>query len=231
MKKWFFVFSVLTAQLFSAGPLTHALMAQKFLAIYQPLSHEDGLDFIHGTLFPDIYYLKTTPRERTHYRAVTIDRVLKASSPFHAGVLFHAWVDERRALWLKSSTIQSFLHDLPEESKNFFLKLLEDEILYPHVDRDVVDHALERPSNEALPLVSQDELDTWHMLMGQYFSFRPYAIVKMVSVMKDVDFFGISHDLLPRWGRSLSHLKSDKKVQQEVEAMLAFLEEGLSENL
>lgn len=231
MKKWLLLFSFLTFSLFGGGPLTHALMAQKFLKAYPPMSEGDRLDFIHGTLFPDIYYLKSTPRERTHYLGVSIDRVLGANSPFLAGVLFHAWVDERRALWLKGGGMERFLHDVPDESKNFFVKLLEDEILYPRVDRKSVQSALQRPVAEALSIVPQTELDTWHVLMGQYFTFRPYAIVKMVNVMKDVDLFGISHDLLPRWGRLLSALRSEKKVQQEVEAMLAFLEAGLIEEL
>lgn len=67
---------------------------------------EEGTEaFLVGTLFPDIRYITHFPREKTHFNVNSLKEVGETSSPFDAGMKFHAWVDRVREEFVISSGI------------------------------------------------------------------------------------------------------------------------------
>lgn len=229
MKYLIALLMLMTASLFSGGLLTHALTAQKFLEIHPLSSEQERNAFLQGTLFPDINYLGKIDRDKTHFESVTIRDVLEAKTPFYAGMLFHSWVDEKRAAWMQAQPLVVLPGDIPTEKSNFFQKFLEDEILYSHLNKEQILFAVDQLEAETLSYVEREQAELWVDLMGQYFTFRPYSIIKMVSVMKDVDLFNIPHALLRAWARAILHLRNQPQVREEVEQMFLFLQESMLE--
>jgi len=63
---------VIRASLFAAGPIVHILTAEIWLQ-YHSIDENEHAEFILGTLFPDIHYIKVISREKTHDSAVSFE--------------------------------------------------------------------------------------------------------------------------------------------------------------
>ncbi len=82
-----------------AAPIAHIFLAvQMLLGPLQGLFNEQ--EFILGTSFPDIRYLKVVQRADTHFTHVTLQDVLQEKSSFKAGMIFHSFVDEQREAYV-----------------------------------------------------------------------------------------------------------------------------------
>jgi hypothetical protein len=183
LKDLFFLFCALLCCIFSplsaAGPVTHALLADHFFRIY-PDKYDDvsKAAFRAGTLFPDIRYICHLSREDTHFDSVTIEDVFKEPSPFIAGMKFHSLVDKIRENFVINGGYYELLSSLNIEHSASYLKLLEDEIAYPSVDKG--------PWKEIVKAVHPDEeqwsvdpesLKKWHYLLDLSFSYYPSTLL------------------------------------------------------
>lgn len=93
-----------------AAPITHLVLAEKIFD--EDLSLFDRKEFLLGTLFPDIRYLKTIDHDKTHFNNLKITDLAGGNS-FLAGAKFHSIVDDARGLYedIKYSKI---VHDFYE---------------------------------------------------------------------------------------------------------------------
>ena len=90
------IFLVLGLPLHAAGPITHAFLAELFFKQFPKYDSEEQKAFRLGTLFPDVRYLGTIPREETHFPEMTLEEVLEETNPFLAGMKFHSYVRKER---------------------------------------------------------------------------------------------------------------------------------------
>src|SRR5438132_13939173 len=82
-----------------AAPIAHIFLAVQMLAgPFHGLFDEK--EFIVGTSFPDIRYLKVVSREETHFSHVTLEDIVQETDSFKAGMLFHSFVDEQREAYI-----------------------------------------------------------------------------------------------------------------------------------
>ena len=85
-----------------AAPITHIALTEK---IFNNIFHNyDKKEFIIGTSFPDIRYLGTIDREKTHLSVNNLENINDKSS-FISGMKFHALVDKVREDFLLSRNI------------------------------------------------------------------------------------------------------------------------------
>lgn len=76
-----------------AAPITHIVLTKK---IYKQHFSEKSFDeFIIGTSLPDIRYLKTVDRDKTHFPTSMLNEI-KQEQSFTAGLKFHSIVDRVR---------------------------------------------------------------------------------------------------------------------------------------
>lgn len=140
---------------------THAVLAQKFL---QSHSQFEKRDFLVGTLFPDIRYLGSIDREKTHQSVKNITEILEEKDSFLAGVKFHVAIDE---LWTKQ-----FVMRYPQKTQQIrACKILQDREVFPQLrlEPDLFSFA---KSKKAF-LVSQDIWNTWFDVLRIYFFSKP----------------------------------------------------------
>jgi hypothetical protein len=144
--KKLFLFLLLLFNLVSvdaAAPVTHVLLAEKWIEYKEHYNKKEKRAFILGTLFPDIRYLGVVTRNKTHEFELTISDLEKKQSPFIKGKRLHAWVDETREALVVKWNIYSKLKSIKDQKyKATFLKLLEDEILYTQRDWQNIRHYL-----------------------------------------------------------------------------------------
>lgn len=115
---------------FSAAPIFHSVIAEKWAATFENYNKKQKQAFMLGTLYPDIRHLAKVDRDLTHEYTLTIEDIKNTKDPFYKGMRLHSFVDESRKAFLAETNIPSYLSKYPGD-KELFLKLLEDEILFP----------------------------------------------------------------------------------------------------
>lgn len=114
-----------------AAPIAHIFLAVQMLS--GPLKGIfDEKEFIIGTSFPDIRYLKVVERTETHVQHVTLQDIFKEKDSFKAGLLFHSFVDEQRETYMIRHNVYQKLPQFRFSSQS--LKFAEDELLKAHFD-------------------------------------------------------------------------------------------------
>ena len=89
-------------------------------------------EFIFGTSFPDIRYLKVVSRTETHFTNVSLQDILQEKNSFKAGMVFHSFVDERREAYVVENHFYKKIPNFKFSSQS--LKFAEDEILKSYLD-------------------------------------------------------------------------------------------------
>jgi hypothetical protein len=150
-----------------AAPIAHIFLAVQMLAgPFAGLFNEK--EFILGTSFPDIRYLKVVARAETHFCNVTLQQILQEKDSFKAGMLFHSFVDEQREDYVVS---KNFYEKIPKfRFTSQSLKFAEDEILktsfnianYTHYFDEIV--AAQKNYN-----ISEAHIRDWHNFLQGYF--------------------------------------------------------------
>lgn len=162
-----------------AAPITHILFTTVI-----PKTVSD--DFIAGVSFPDIRYLGSISRERTH--AYGSDKVTDSTS-FTSGMAFHQYVDEARGEYWKDNGIYEQLPDTPLTAQA--LKFCEDIILYESFDRwqsiARLFHATPAIPTEYSDAISPSEMHGWYQLIAHYLNEKP-DIEKIAYMMKQIGF-------------------------------------------
>lgn len=150
-----------------AAPIAHIFLAVQMLAgPFKGLFDEK--EFIIGTSFPDIRYLKVTERAETHFEDVNLKDILQEKDSFKAGMLFHSFVDEQREAYVVKNKFYEKISVFRFSSQS--LKFAEDEILrqqlniskYSAYFDDIID--AEKKFN-----ISKEHIKRWHGFLQEYF--------------------------------------------------------------
>ncbi|MDO8266062.1 MAG: hypothetical protein Q7T41_03930 [Candidatus Saccharibacteria bacterium] len=153
-----------------AAPITHLVLTNK---VYDKFfSDKDKAQFLVGTSFPDIRYLKEIDRDKTHLDVTSIEDV-KQEGSFKAGMLFHNLLDHKREEFLLSKNIYS----LCPESKwlTQAVKFAEDKLLYTKITdwKPYADYFNDILEQELTFDVAEIHLEHWHRTLKDYFSQDP----------------------------------------------------------
>jgi|SRR5581483_6677611 len=151
-----------------AAPIAHIFLAVQMLAgLFYGLFDEK--EFIIGTSFPDIRYLKVISREETHATNITLHDIMQEKDSFKAGMLFHAFVDEQREKYIVEQGFYEKLSDFKFVTQS--LKFAEDEIL-----RSLFDAAAYCAyfniilKQEKAYNIAVKDIKRWHMFLKEYCS-------------------------------------------------------------
>lgn len=206
---------------FSAAPIFHALIAEKWIEIFNDVDESARSDFIAGTLFPDIRYLGTIRREETHETGVTLDDILQTTDVFEKGKRLHVWVDETRCRLIKELRIMDQLVSVPKEHKVTFLKLLEDEILCQENDWTYICYDLDQfvPKMGYDYQVLKRTLIQWNVLLKFYFRHTPSELLARFS-LSNQGILTIPPYLIQQWSDLIVRLSNEAFVQSYMLNML-----------
>lgn len=160
-----------------AAPATHVYFAEQYLRICKPsYTAKEKASFIRGTLFPDIRYLARIARTKTHVKGVSLQEIKNTKDPFVAGKLFHSYVDEQREIVAQREKIYDHFA-LFGRHKSRFLKILEDELYYPKIDRLATLEALNSyDATEKKSGVPFYTVKAWHRHLRTYLKQSPVAL-------------------------------------------------------
>jgi hypothetical protein len=151
-----------------AAPIAHIFLAKQMLA--GPFKgFFDEKEFIIGTSFPDIRYLKVVPRTKTHISHVLLKDILLETNSFKAGVLFHSLVDEQREAYVVANRLYEKMPEFRFTSQS--LKFAEDELLKTRFDiayyQSFFDTILEREKDYN---IDEKHIQSWHGFLQEYFN-------------------------------------------------------------
>lgn len=156
-----------------ANQITHIVLAEKMSdKLFEKFNRED---FLIGTVFPDIRYLKVIGRDQTHFKNLTFQNILDEQDSFAAGMKYHSLVDET----IEKYMVQEGIYDLVPPSKIimyvYALKNYDDEILYSNVlDWGRIVNYLNFILPGEISLVKQEEeIKKWHSLIQTYIKEKP----------------------------------------------------------
>lgn len=205
--------------LFAAAPVTHVVLAEKWIAKQEKFSDEQKKSFILGTLFPDIRYLGVISRNATHETGVTIQD-LKATQPeFERGKRLHSFVDEVRENLVVKWKIYNLLCRIPGQrpgQKATFLKLVEDEILFQKRGwSDIRQYLTGLDEGEQKYKISDVDLHRWHQNQNQFFTAPPSKALAIL-VAKGQGFANIPLDMTEKWCKLIPKFAKDKRMQNYV---------------
>jgi hypothetical protein len=206
----FFFFS---HSLSAAASLFHVMIAEKWIQRFESFSEQEKRAFMIGTLFPDIRYIADLPRSKTHVYHLSVKEIRAIKDPFLKGMRVHAFVDETRERFLKNNPIWDELKEYPGDSI-LFLKLLEDELLYPTHDSSYISTYLETVENAEidfgipLPLVQE-----WHECLRLSLILRPSKLFQRLATTHS-KFSKLSDDTIVLLGTYLPKHRDNEKVKQ-----------------
>lgn len=151
-----------------AAPIAHIFLAVQMLS--GPLENKFNLnEFLAGTSFPDIRYLKCAEREETHFNNVTLDDIKKETNSFRAGMLFHSLVDEKREEYIVKNHIYEKLPDFRFITQS--LKFAEDKILMSLFDIKQYQYPFNKIYDEERShKISVLNIKKWHDFLKGYFN-------------------------------------------------------------
>ncbi len=179
---------------------------------------EEKKEFILGTLFPDIRYLKVLSRRETHELYPSLAKVRLAPTLFEAGKIFHAWVDEIRGFYLARHQIYDQLSFLPMKSRGVFLKFLEDEMVFPTSDWKKEKLYLEELLSEEKELAPEASIKKWHFILAKYISARPSQTLSFLY------FFHQPKEAMPSWKEDVERCASDPYWQKHLRDLSSEME-------
>ena len=197
-----------------AFPITHIVFTEK---VFNKLfSDKDLKKFIIGTSFPDIRYLGTIDREKTHFHDSGIEDVLRVES-FLGGIKFHAIVDRVREDFI----INNGFYDIapPHENKWIIytsIKYYEDLVYYSSSTRwaeyaSFFDEILEEEIEFG---VERQVVLKWHEMLKDYlknFSTEESSIRTLMLRM------GVKEELLSGLLEYANQLKTIPKVKSIID--------------
>ncbi|NGX42372.1 MAG: hypothetical protein K940chlam7_00652 [Chlamydiae bacterium] len=216
-----FVIFALGFSLEAAAPGSHLFFAEWWIDANGIFDQNCRDEFIIGNLFPDIRYLGTVKRRMTHVKGVNKDDIKNADSYFRAGILLHSFVDEEREKFVKKYKIFKKLDFIPKKGRVFFLKLLEDEILWENINLPQAQSALESIyPEEADTGVDLETINEWHSLMIDYFKQKPSVLLKNLKE-KDLGFLHADKETVAKWSEILPILAKDPDFIQYMEKLIA----------
>lgn len=224
----FFLFIVSLFPLFSAGPITHLYLAERYCEIHVIQDEQWVHEFLIGNLFPDIRYLGHFPRELTHPNVIHLDEIQSIVNGFEAGMKFHAWIDLAREEFVEETGVYKSVIPLAEGHQATLLKLIEEEIMADLYDGRQWSFLFDQVQAEEREFgVSDDVIQSWHTILQYTMEYRPSWLIWSCSYYKEVAF-GILNSTLYNWSYLLPKFADDPLFQNHVRKLLEHLEKNLA---
>jgi len=156
-----------------AAPIAHLYLALQILAGPLKSNNFDHKEFILGTSFPDIRYLKVIKREETHTKDISFSYIknLNRENSFHAGLLFHSLVDKVREEYLNKIDIYKDMPKVPYPK--YLLKFAEDQILTRNLNfkpEEYNSYFNKISPYEKLFDIKTEKIELWHNILKEYFA-------------------------------------------------------------
>jgi hypothetical protein len=150
-----------------AGPITHIVLTDKIFDKY--LNKFSKIDFLMGSCFSDIRYLKVLDRDSTHDDLVEPDELLGNNS-FMAGVEFHALIDKVREDFLLTKKNYAPLLQIPVVC--WMMNFFEDEVLYEKFNGwpELTEAFKLIPYQQIKFDLDKKTIDGWYALLREYFA-------------------------------------------------------------
>ena len=218
----------LSSSLFSAGPVTHAYLAERFLHLHPEYREETVYSFMRGTLFPDIRSMAAIPREKTHALGVKLKEVYGSKTAFQAGFLFHSFVDEKREKFIKKKNFYREVQQhfsLPKKELGTFLKLAEDEIFFSRIERAPISRALlSVAKEESILQIPHATIVRWHNYLLLCVNHRPHAIMKELA-QENNGFLHYTPETVARWSKKLQEARDWTPLQKYVDELVTHFDD------
>lgn len=224
-----FLVGLLSFETHAAGPIMHAVLAQRWLAINAPeYTPEEKRLFILGSLFPDIRYLGVIKRNQTHFHGITLRKITEKDSAFERGILFHSYVDEFRDKKVRQLGIEKKFTQVPSRLQGTFLKLVEDQILHSQYNwADCRVYLATIPEEEKKWNIDLQTLTQWHTGLTLYFTLFPSVILGQIALF-DHGILILDAATVKQWSILLPQYVADPDMQEYVNTLLSDFEKALS---
>lgn len=215
------ILSMISQTVFAAAPVTHAVLAKKWMALDEHYTNAEKGSFILGTLFPDIRYLGVIDRNKTHEKNVTVERLKANQNPFTTGMWLHAFVDVEREKYVVKHHIYEKIAQVPgQQYKAMFLKLLEDEILFSKEGwQDVRGYLTKLDPEEQKFEISDKDLERWHQNQNRAFTFPPSAYLQQL-VQANKGMANVPKETIEEWSKILPKMAKEKEMQDYVNGLV-----------
>lgn len=204
-------------------PFFHLAMAEKWLEMKNISKEEERKEFILGTLFPDIRYLKELTRRETHDPYPSLAKVESSSSLFEAGKIFHAWVDVIRECYLSRHQTYEKLSFLPPKQRGVFLKFLEDEFLFSKSSWQEEMRYLEGMSQDETQMASESSVKKWHFFLRKYLAESPSSTLSFFC-LSPIHIFGVSKKEIAPWKEEIYRCREDLYWKKHVQDLTTEIE-------
>lgn len=220
-----------TTEISAACPLTHAAMTEIFFAAHPKYQGAEKESFRMGTLFSGIYNLGGLTQEQISFPDVTLQQILDESSPFTAGMMFHAYVDNHREQYLADVGPLAVLNELGITHTVLYTKFLEDQILYSSIDKAPWKAAVNFIHNEELGWgIDQAILDKWHYLLNMSFSYQPSTLI-LFAYIQGQGLLDVSHEEMSLWYNTFSATASRQEVKDYVSGLTNMFQEEIKSGI
>ena len=159
------------------GPVAHLVLALQILN--GPCINKNKEKFLIGTSFPDIRYITTIAREKTHSPNVTLSQIVQESSDFQSGMDFHSLVDKTHTYYLHKNNILNMLPEHPKAS--LCLKFFEGMLLKTRMPnwksiKKIFDQTLPEEKNLGIP---KRTIKEWHVFIQLFCQDNPPKVKKL----------------------------------------------------
>jgi hypothetical protein len=197
----------------------HIYWAQKW-AIKARYAPDTLPEFIRGTLFPDIRYLKVLKREDTHEKNPHLkDLIESKASPFIKGMKLHAYIDVVRERFVVQYKIYKHLSKISRKYHATFLKLVEDQIIWDKINHSQAITMLETLDDQERKWgVSEKDLLKWHFWLTNYLLTPPSDLLSLFAVMKK-NFLSIPAKEIEKWPAMIESLAQNPIFKSYMKAM------------
>ena len=224
MWKWCLLFLVASTSLFSAGPVLHLWVAERFCEINGITDKDTLKEIIVGTEFPDIRYITHGPRELTHPMISDLKEVYQSATPFVTGMKLHAWLDITRENFI-SQEVYAAIAAHSEGFSETLLKFTEEEMLADFYDGRQWSSHFDKALPEELAFAPEETVVKWHGFVQWSMAARPSWLLWAQSYRGPA--FGISASTLYNWSYLIPKLKGEQIFQDHLHTLMAHIETEL----
>ncbi len=204
----------------TAGPITQAFLTDHFFRLVPKYSDDEKNAFRAGSLFSDIYLLGKISKEEVTFPGTTLEDILSEPSPFFAGMKFHSLVNEARDAFVQSGNYEELLAPLNIAHPAVYLKFLEDQIIFPSVEKTHWKKVANQIYSEERQFgLDEEVLQRWHYLLDLSFSYYPSTLV-FLAHLKGNGLLGIPPEEIAAWNATFEATSKEEYIGAYVGALL-----------
>lgn len=209
----------------------HVALGERWISLFAPeYTAEEKKAFLLGTVFPDIRYLGVIKRTQTHYKGVSLEKILREKSAFKRGMFLHSYVDEYRDKIVRKKNMRKYIESkIPDNLQNTFLKLVEDQYLYNQYDWGQFRLFLTSiPEEEKAFGIESKYLMQWHTMLTVYFTAMPSSLLSQFGFF-DKSLLMLDADTVKIWSQLLPQYTSDPLMQAYINLVMSSFENELAQ--